>query len=195
LRRLLTWAPFVALFSRVSGPAVLNNKTRELIYLHIQERPGAYYRSIQRDLGLAQGTLTHHLYTLERENLIQRQRHGLRLRFFPTSLGAIRTRPLSPWQLKVMEVVRSNPGISQSDLARILGLTRQALHYHIDQLRRLALIGVTLAGRETNLAVGPEAWSRVGRCQQCATPYLADQRASQLRCGVCSAQITARSAT
>lgn len=196
LRRLAKWLPFLFLFSRVTGPKVLENKTREQIYLHIQERPGAYYRSIQRDLGLAQGTLSHHLYTLEREKLITRQRQGLKLRFFPTSLGAIKTRAISPWQLRVMETVRANPGISQSDLARILGLSRQALHYHIEQLRRASLIGMTLSGRESHLAVDPAAWSRVGRCGQCGTPYEADARGGQLRCSVCSALITsARAAT
>jgi predicted transcriptional regulator len=174
----------------VTGPAVLSNKTREQIYLHIQEKPGSYYRAILRDLDLAHGTLSHHLYRLERERLIRRQRHGLRLRFFPTSTGVPKSRPVSPWQMRVLETVRGQPQISQSELARILGLTRQALHYHIDQLRRSSLIGVTAMGRETHLAVDPNAWARLGRCPYCGHPFEASSVLdARIRCPVCNAEI------
>lgn len=186
MRRLVRWAPLFFLFSRINGPAVLNNKTREQIYLHIQARPGAYFRSIKRELSLNDGTLTHHLYTLERENLIRRHREGLRLRFFPSTMGAIRTRALNPWQLRVLEAVRAKPGITQTELATQLGISRQAAHYHVDNLRRGSLLGVALVGRETRLAVSEDVWKRIGRCASCTTPYEADPRATQLRCSVCS---------
>lgn len=194
LRRLLRFAPIAFLFSRITGPAVLNNKTREQIYLHIQNRPGAYFRSMKRELQLNDGTLTHHLHKLERENLIRRQREGLRLRFFATSIGSLGTRALNTWQSRLLDLVHAKPGISQTEVAQHLGMSRQALHYHVDLLRQAALIGVALVGRETRLAISDEVWKRVGKCNACGTGFVADPRAGQLRCPVCSAEILSRNA-
>jgi predicted transcriptional regulator len=189
VRRLMRWAPTLFLFSRITGPAVLNHKTRDQIYQLIQQRPGMYYRSILKELSLKHGTLTHHLMRLERENLVRSHRDGLRVRFFPTSIGAIRTKSLTSQQIQILEAVRARPGMTQTELAMSLGMSRQAMHYHIDALRRASLIGVALAGRETRLAVPDDIWARIGRCPRCSTPFAAEPRAGQLRCAVCAADI------
>lgn len=188
----MRWAPTLFLFSRITGPAVLNHKTREQIYQLIQQRPGTYYRSIRQELDLNHGTLTHHLMRLERENLIRSHRDGLRVRFFPTSIGAIRTKALTSQQIRILESVRARPGMTQTELALSLGMSRQAMHYHVDALRRASLIGVSPAGRETRLAVPDDIWARIGRCPRCSMPFAADPHARQLRCAVCAAEIPTR---
>ena len=73
-----------------------------------------------------------------------------------------------------------------------MGMSRQAMHYHVDALRRASLIGIAVTGRETRLAVPDDIWARIGRCPRCSTSFAAEPRAGQLRCAVCAAEIPPR---
>ncbi|MGQ0536657.1 MAG: MarR family transcriptional regulator [Methanobacteriota archaeon] len=151
----------------MSGPQVLEHATRDRIYTTIKTRPGIHYRALMSDLAIANGTLVHHLHTLEREHFIRRSRHGLHLRFYPVGPVVVEAEALSPKHLALLEFVRSRPGTTQVDVATALGTSRQALHYHVHGLAGRGLLSVTTMGRITRLMVPDDAWTKIARCGSC----------------------------
>jgi DNA-binding MarR family transcriptional regulator len=161
----------------MKGPAVLQHATRDRIYAHIRENPGVHYRGLLKQLDLPNGTLVHHLHTLERERLVRRARHGLHLRFFPSGMPPPPAPAPTPWavpagamppaggqvsvagfapsekQVAVLEHVRAHPGCSQVEVAEALGMSRQALHYHVRALVSHGLLDVSTQGRLSRLQI------------------------------------------
>jgi hypothetical protein len=67
--------------------------------------------------------------------------------------------PLRPAERRVVEDIAAHPGTAQSAVAARLGMTRQALHYHVKKLEARGLIVKEAHGRETRCSV-PDAVSR-----------------------------------
>lgn len=170
-----------ALYTRMAGPAVLEHETRERIYGHIRGKPGVHYRSLLRDLDLSNGTLVHHLRTLEREKLIRRQRQRLRVQFYaagaePRPQGLPLAEPLTQSQATVLTHILANPGCTQSEAARALGISRQAVHQHVQDFRERGWIAATEHGRTTRLRAAEALPLRVDRCAQCRNSAIALQK-------------------
>jgi predicted transcriptional regulator len=181
------------MYTRMSGPAVLEQATRERIYGHIQAKPGVHYRSLLRDLAMANGTLAHHLRALERERLIRLERRGLKLRFYPAGLPPAEAapdpeaEPLLPKQAALLEFVRANPGTSQARVATALGVSRQALHYHVHGLAERGLLAIEHHGRSTRLSLAQGTGARLRRCMACGEGSLAPAGAGMVTCPHCRA--------
>lgn len=176
---------------------MLDQRTRGLIYEQIRSRPGLWHQQLRADLGLASGTLNHHLHTLERERLIQRRRSGLRLRFYPEEAGTeAAPQPagtLAPLPQELVRLLQRRAGLSQSEAARMLGASRQALHYHVDALRAAGLLWAERQGRETVLSLAPEAARRFGRCPHCAGLFVLEAATSDaVACPYCQKSIRRR---
>ncbi|MDP6155191.1 MAG: winged helix-turn-helix domain-containing protein [Candidatus Thermoplasmatota archaeon] len=62
---------------------ILENEKRRLIFTYIGEHPGEHYRRIKRELGIASGTLRHHLRRLEEAGMIRSERVGKYRYFYP----------------------------------------------------------------------------------------------------------------
>jgi DNA-binding transcriptional ArsR family regulator len=71
----------VALFSRKVRDPLLHPRRRR-IYEYILVNPGANFRTLVRDIGIASGTVRHHLTILHRMGLIEERAHGATRRFF-----------------------------------------------------------------------------------------------------------------
>ena len=154
LREKLLWGA-AGLYTRLARPDVLGHEDREKLYRLVETQPGIHFHALQRDLGWNTGTLTYHLRVLEKHGFMVSRRDGLYRRFYLS--GAAPRKEVfenqGPTGLRadVMEAVRNQPGISQSDLALGLGANKQTVNYHVKALERAGTIRVEKRGRDTFL--------------------------------------------
>jgi hypothetical protein len=62
---------------------------------------------------------------------------------------------LTPHEMRILRDVAANPGSAQAAIAARLGVTRQALHYHVKKLETKGLIVKVAKGRETRCHLAP----------------------------------------
>jgi len=125
---------------------------------YIEANPGVHYTEIMKSLDLSNGTLSYHLSVLEKQKLIISKREGLyklfyprprkkedetaiKPRFFSTGISLENFKP-SIIQEKIIKTIEEFQGISQIEIAEMLGLTKQSINYHIKKLRRAGIITV-----------------------------------------------------
>jgi len=149
---LLLFTLLLPLYTRIQKEDVLDQFVRGQIYGFIKTNPGVHYNQILRKVGVKNGTLSYHLGVLEKTELIQSRREGLKYRaFYPTGMNfpkAERFR-LTDLQIKIIGCIRSQPGLPQKEIARLLGQKPQTINYNIKVLGQAGLISVVKAGRKT----------------------------------------------
>jgi DNA-binding MarR family transcriptional regulator len=140
------------LYSRIQKEDVLDQFVRGQIYGFIKTNPGVHYNQILRKVGVKNGTLSYHLGILEKTELIQSRREGLKYRvFYPTGMNfpkAERFR-LTDLQIQIIGSIRNKPGLTQKEIARLLSRKPQTINYNIKVLDQAGLISVLKAGRKT----------------------------------------------
>jgi DNA-binding MarR family transcriptional regulator len=140
------------LYTRIQKEDVLDQFVRGQIYGFIKTNPGVHYNQILRKVGVKNGTLSYHLGILEKTELIQSRREGLKYRvFYPTGMNfpkAERFR-LTDLQIQIIGFIRNQPGLTQKEIARLLGRKPQTINYNIKVLDQAGLISVMKAGRKT----------------------------------------------
>ncbi|MGA1847920.1 MAG: winged helix-turn-helix transcriptional regulator, partial [Thermoplasmatota archaeon] len=142
----------IPLYSKLRPEHILNNRLRKRIYVYVQNHPGEHFRSILTHLNLTNGTLAHHLYTLEKENLIRSQRDGLYRRFYPAGYQIDPNQvSLTSIQKRIMEKVNEEPGLSQKDISEKLELSNSTVNYNIKSLKEKELIEVRKEGKSTQI--------------------------------------------
>ncbi|MFQ6128132.1 MAG: PKD domain-containing protein [Thermoplasmata archaeon] len=125
----------IPLYVKLKRKDILDHFLRGQIYGYIKVHPGENYSTIKRNLQLNNGTLTYHLDVLEREGLIISKQKGSRKVFYPVGMripdnGA----GLHVIQEDILARVSESPGMSISDLARLIGISRQLTNYHVKKL-------------------------------------------------------------
>jgi len=149
---LLMFTLLLPLYTRIQKEDVLDQFVRGQIYGFIKTNPGVHYNQILRKVGVKNGTLSYHLGVLEKTELIQSRREGLKYRaFYPTGMNfpkAERFR-LTDLQIQIIGFIRSQPGLTQKEIARSLGQKPQTINYNIKVLGQAGLISVEKAGRKT----------------------------------------------
>ncbi|MGQ9582458.1 MAG: Ig-like domain-containing protein [Thermoplasmatota archaeon] len=142
---------FVPLYTRIRRDRVLDNFTRGMIYGFIVSNPGAHYNFIKQKLGLNNGSIVYHLTMLERQELIKSEKVGLYKRFYPVgrTLSEAGVMELDEAQLRLLEVLRESPGLTQKALAQRLGLSGRVVNYHLGLLQRARLVGLATVDGET----------------------------------------------
>src|SRR5581483_2326215 len=82
------------------------------------------------------GALIHHAQMLERHGVIVSRHDGLNRRLYPTGRRVdVPLRPLTPAERRVLDALRDGP-LTQAELSARLGVTVQAVSYHLGKLRR-----------------------------------------------------------
>jgi predicted transcriptional regulator len=131
---------------------LLNNRLRKRIYVFVQNHPGEHFRSILNHLNLTNGTLAHHLYTLEKESLIRSQRDGLYRRFYPAGYQIDPTHvSLTAIQQRIIDLVKDEPGLSQKEISQNLGLSNSTVNYNIKSMKEKGLLEVKKDGKSTRI--------------------------------------------
>jgi DNA-binding MarR family transcriptional regulator len=149
---LVLFTLLLPLYTRIQKEDVLDQFVRGQIYGFIKTNPGVHYNQILRKVGVKNGTLSYHLGVLEKTELIQSRREGLKYRaFYPTGMNfpkAERFR-LTDLQIQIIGSIRSQPGMTQKEIARLLSQKPQTINYNIKVLYQARLISVVKAGRQT----------------------------------------------
>lgn len=124
---------FLPLYSKIKREQVLDHFVRGQIYGYILANPGEHYNAIKAALSLTNGSLAHHLKTLEREQFVKSKRFGLYRRFYPMNMKIPEDGFFAPNEIQktVLDIIKTNPGITQKEIADHLGLTPPTVNYHI----------------------------------------------------------------
>jgi DNA-binding transcriptional ArsR family regulator len=144
--RLLGVAPLLPSFSRIEDDQLTAHPARRAALEVIQANPGATIQDIQQALGLAWGTTVHHLRRLDRAGLIAVRRDGARRGHWP--LGQAPPRDgLSTADRAVAALVKSSPGLTQKDIARLVGVGAPAACKRLGRLEEGGLVTQVREGR------------------------------------------------
>ena len=139
----------LAIFSRIRRSQLLKHDTRQRICSHIQENPGKHFTALKNELSLPTGVMSYHLDRLEKENFILSRMEGKFKRFYPPHWEQAPELRLTPIQETILEQIKKNPGISQSDITRMIGRNRKVVNYQVHQLEDMDLIAIEKDGRES----------------------------------------------
>jgi predicted transcriptional regulator len=138
------------LYVKLSKKDILDHFIRGQIYGYLVVHPGDNYTTIKRNLDLKNGTLTYHLDVLEREGFVKSQLRGSKRYYYPrgvkmpdngTGFPAIKE--------DIIMRVQETPGITVSDLAGLLRVSRQLTNYHLRTLIQEGYIFTERKGMRT----------------------------------------------
>ena len=146
---------FLPMYTKIKRERVLDHFVRGQIFGYIQANPGEHYNGIKDALGLTNGSLAHHLRTLEREQFVKSKRYGLYRRFYPMSYRMPAEDAYQPNEIQVtiLGTIRERPGITQKEIAERLGLSPPTVNYHVSVLADRNLIRVDHQGRSTHCSI------------------------------------------
>lgn len=134
----------VLLFLRIKRDKVLDHFVRGQIYGYIVANPGTTYTEIKNKLKVKNGTLTYHLYLLEKMGFVKSERMGKFKTFYPAKMpeGTKRGMILSKIQEKIVSCIKSSPGIGISEMAKKLEIKKQNVSYNVIRLKVLGLVRI-----------------------------------------------------
>jgi len=137
------------LYSRLKKEEVLDHFVRGQIYGYIVSHPGQHYNLLRQDLRVTNGTLSHHLRTLEMMGFIKSARDGVFKRFYPVEVSIPQARgvKLSDLQSSILDLVRGSGGPTQAEIAARLDVTQQTVSYNLRTLSREGAIRLEKDGR------------------------------------------------
>jgi DNA-binding MarR family transcriptional regulator len=137
------------IYTRIKRNRLLEQKRREMIFNYIKENPGEHFRGIQKALGLEVGVVAHHINILEREDLVKSRQDGMYRRFYPMDTKIDIKLILTKIQERILNRVKTNPGVSQKTIATHLGINRKVVNYHIKILQDAGFVYTEKQGRES----------------------------------------------
>lgn len=135
------------LFSRFERETILNQTVRAEIHQMIQMRPGITFAELREGLGLSNSCAMHHLALLEQHELIRRVRTPYRTHFFLRGPRTPAPEELDEVRNRIRVMLLETPRLSGSEIARRLGMTRQATYYHLRRLKYAGALACDRRGR------------------------------------------------
>lgn len=106
--------------------------------------PGLHFREIKRRLNLGNGTLEHHLRALTRSGIIEPERDGQFVRFYPSFILHDERRLISILrQSRLREIVTflsSNPKSNRTAIVQELNLSSSTLSWHLARLEQIGIV-------------------------------------------------------
>ncbi|MFQ6061124.1 MAG: winged helix-turn-helix transcriptional regulator [Thermoplasmata archaeon] len=138
------------LYTRLKKEEVLDHFVRGQIYGFILSNPGENYNSIREKLKVTNGTLSHHLRTLEVQGFIKSRKESIYRRFYPIQMKIPRDQgvKLSDLQISILELLRRKTSPTQKEIARTLGISQQVASYNLKVLTRKGFIKSRKEGRK-----------------------------------------------
>ena len=141
-------ALFIPLYMKLKKENVLDHYNRGRIYQYIELNPGDHYSAIKKYLGLNSGALTYHLYVLEKASKIKSKQDGIYKRFYPyDSVIPQENGGLTEVQKRIVLSIQDLPGVSQKELASVLGVHQSTLSYQLNKLEKMGVIRSTRVRR------------------------------------------------
>ncbi|MFQ6060565.1 MAG: NosD domain-containing protein, partial [Thermoplasmata archaeon] len=143
---------FLPLYMKLRKSRILDHYDRGRVYQYIEMNPGEHYNQIKRDLGLPNGSLVHHLRMLEKSGKVKSRKDGRYRRFYtsgtkiPRCDGGI----LTEVQKRIVDAVVEVPGVTQKEVASLLGVHQSSVNYQMRRLEERGLIRVEKRGRKVH---------------------------------------------
>jgi DNA-binding MarR family transcriptional regulator len=143
---ILLLAPVLSLYHRLERAELLASPRRRAALDVVRARPGATPAAVAEALGIHYNAARHHMDLLEEYGLVQRKVLGARVCYFEN------TRAWAPQEARrssiaaraqhaeVLRLVEAEPGISQSEAGRRLGIPRTTLIARVATLAREGLL-------------------------------------------------------
>lgn len=146
--------------SNLPKKSLMMNPLRRAIYAELSRRPGLPSGELALALRTSRANINWHLDKLVRARLLSKVKVGGRWAFLPTNLLSDEEVPLflvlgNPLTLKVYLTVRQRPGVSQAELSKAVGLSRQDLSWHLGKLTKARLITTVQDGRFRRYRASP----------------------------------------
>ena len=128
-----------------SGPYPANLSTRGEIMAFILTNPGVYMREVSEDLGLPMGTVQYHTWILAKNGEVEECRSGRYRRFFGAAKYSETERMIISLLRqgtvgKIIMALTDEGPMPHAHLATVLGLSSQALSWHVRRLKATGVI-------------------------------------------------------
>ncbi len=136
-------------YTRLKRKSVLDNLNRKNIYESIKSNPGIHYMALQRELDMPLGVLAYHLNVLEKREYIKSMQDSKYRRFYLSGVKSDLKMALTTMQMRILNVVNKNPGISQAKISENIGKNRMLVNYHIRILTEAGILALEKSGRES----------------------------------------------
>ncbi|MCA1813640.1 MAG: winged helix-turn-helix transcriptional regulator [Halobacteriales archaeon] len=137
-------APIWALYRRLTTPDALIHPLREDMLSRIRAHPGIHESQLAREMGLRHTHVQYHLRVLRQSRIVEERRFGgLKCLFEVGKLSeaekghAMNLRGRGP---EVLQGIVVEPGITQRDLARKLGMSESSVKWHLDRLTQAGMV-------------------------------------------------------
>ncbi|MHA1146300.1 MAG: winged helix-turn-helix transcriptional regulator [Candidatus Helarchaeota archaeon] len=149
-------------FQPVESKIELQQNTRNRIYTLIAEEEGIHLREICRRMNKRMGVVQYHIYVLERAGIISSYKDGRYRRFFTNGNGfdtahaALISLLKRPTTNKILTHVIQEQEISHAELASLLGISSQAITWHIKKIEQHDLIISVKEGKQKIYHLNPE---------------------------------------
>jgi len=149
----------IPLAYKVAKKKNLDPFVRGQIYQYIRANPGDYYSSIMNATGATNGNLVYHLHILENEGFIKTVKDGRLVRFYPKDIPVLDGEGIkfSALQTRMLENIARQPGLTQSELAKIMGVRRQTISYNVWFLADAEILEIKKMGREAFIHLAKES--------------------------------------
>ena len=153
--RVLKWtglAAVVPLYSHLSDNELLEDANRQSIYRLIQSEPGISTKDVADRLGLAWGTVTHHLGKLEKRRFVVSKKYGKYRRYFANGHGGTDMKDqVAVLRLDrtgdVAALIQQQPGLTQKAVSAALGVSSSTILWHVKRLESAQLITKVREGK------------------------------------------------
>ncbi len=125
---------------------LMDNEIRDRIMAYLSSKPGSYLGKVSRDLDIPTSTLKYHLNILRSFDLVTTVKKGRCRHYFTRErrLSDLEKRMYAAIEhgptRRIVEIMRANPGISQSGLVHATDLSQSTVAWHMAKLEELELI-------------------------------------------------------
>lgn len=120
----------LALYARFRADRALEHPRRAALVALLRSEPGLTLADVQRRMGMSNGVARHHVDLLEAAGIVRTVPDGTLRRLWPVGEPA---RAVPPLRERVTDALGAGP-MRSADLAQRLGVSKQALHYHVKRL-------------------------------------------------------------
>jgi len=132
----------------------LEQDSRSRIYKVIKENQGIHLREICRKLDKKMGVIQYHIHVLEKANLIDSLKEGRYRRFFIHNENEVDTKTILCFlqrdsSKKILEyLLFSENKTSHGELAEFLGISSQAITWHMKKLEASGIVSFEKCGKQ-----------------------------------------------
>jgi predicted transcriptional regulator len=116
-----------------------------LILAYIVANPGVYLRELADDLDFAMGVVQYHLWALTRDGEVEDCRTGRFRHFFDAGkFQELERKVISLLRQgtpgRILALLANGDNLTHTNLARVLGISSQALSWQISRLRTMGVV-------------------------------------------------------